>query len=108
MGVPGENQFASAEVFQCRLNRALGQASRVGEVAQAGRHRLPARSFRARGEKKVDDESRRLLVMPHEIPEQDVEPIGPNADGQPRKEHVRFFTIPIKGRSFLRFSGGAA
>jgi hypothetical protein len=117
-GAMGARGFYQLPILQLRnrtLHCALGKAGFIGQHAQTGFDRLPVLAGGAAGKMKVNEEGRRLLIMPDDIAHEYVENVIIDRDGSVEARHApkekvkgatllkrQIATIPIKGQHFSR------
>jgi hypothetical protein len=71
------------------LHCAFGKARFVGQHAQTGFDRLPVLAGSAAGKIKVNEEGRRLLIMPDDIAHEHVEDVIIDRNGSVEARHAR-------------------
>jgi len=97
----GSYQLSILQLRDRSLHCAFGKAGLVCEHAQAGFDRLPALAGGAAGKIKVNQEGRRLLIMPDDIAHEHVENVIIDRNGSLKASHDWILpAIPIKGQHF--------
>jgi hypothetical protein len=113
MRTRGFQQLAMLQLYDRTLYCAFGKAGFIGQHAQTGFDRLPVLAGGAAGKIKVNEEGRRLLIMPDDIAHEYVENVIIDRNGSVEARHARkgkrvtllkrqIATIPIKGQHFSR------
>ncbi len=96
-------QLAEVQRRKRALHGAFGQAGFIGQHAEAGFDRLPVLAGGAAGKVEINQEGRRLLIMPDDIAHEHVENVIIDWNGSVKARHPRVLpAIPIKGQYFLR------
>jgi ABC-type phosphonate transport system ATPase subunit len=94
-------QLAEVQRRKRALHGAFGQAGFIGQHARAGFDRLPVLAGGAAGKKEINQEGRRLLIMPDDIAHERVENVIIDRNGSVKASHDWILpAIPIKGQHF--------
>lgn len=97
----GFHQLPIVQLRHRTLHCAFGKAGFIGQRAQAGFDRLPVLAGGAAGKIKVNEEGRRLLVVPDDIAHEHVENVIIDWHGSVKARHYCDLpAIPIKGQRF--------
>ena len=101
----GFYQLPILQLHDRTLHCAFGKAGFIGQHAQAGFDRLPVLTGGAAGKIEINQEGRRLLIMPDDIAHEHVENVIIDWNGSVEARHHRVLpAIPINGQHFSRRS----
>jgi hypothetical protein len=95
------HQLAEMQRGKGALHCAFGQASFIGQHAQAGFDRLPALASSAPGKKKINQECGRLLIVSDNIAHEHIQNVIIDRHGLMEARHARIVdAVPINGQHF--------
>ena len=99
----GFYQLPILQLHDRTLHCAFGKAGFIGQHADAGFDRLPVLAGGAAGKVEINQEGRRLLIMPDDVAHEHVENVIIDWNGSVEARHHRVLpAVPINGQHFSR------
>lgn len=84
---PGADQLAIAQTLQCSLNRALGQAGRIGNLPETGGNRFPVLLLGNAVKPEKDEKRGWMMVVCDQVAHQNIDDVIINRNGSTESGH---------------------